>query len=1280
MRKTQRAWRRAALTVAASILASAAANGATIPWTNSGGGSFGVPGNWNSGAGPVPTTPDTAQFNIGNTYNVALNISPTNTAVSVGGSNVTLTNSAAGRTYTVSGALTTTSGSLTLNAAQPIAFTAGSATLNANTDIDAGSDLNVGALAIGSTTTATTTIDGSGSTLTATGTTSIGNAGGGNGSLILQNGALGTFGLMLLSTSPSAGDAGMTVQSGADVNVSSSVSIALGGTAGQSGSLTIDGTGSTMTHSAGNLNIGTTANSSGTLIVSNSGAYSLSGTVNVGSTGLILLTTGGTIGSGSLNIATTSGTGSGGTVTIGGSGASFTQGGASTLTIGNATSGSGTLVLNGSGIFTTGTGLTTVNSTGLIDINTSGTFNANGDITLAGGTLDRASNGTLNWAGGKTMTVSAGGGLQIGGTYQLPGSAIVNVSGAGAEVNCSFLLVQSGSQLNASSGGFLNLNQLVVGGASSGNVTVGSGGNLAAADVTVGTGGVLDLTGTGALELLGDMQVGGGTVNVSSSVGFFWNAPGGAMTISAGQFNQTGVFSAPDDAVISIYGLGAQLNITGSSSKLDLPQGGQLTVSNRGALTTGGLVMSQATAVIEGQGTTLTSTGTNASPFPSSLLVSTLTVRDNATATFAGILNVSNGALHVESGATLGANTVTMSSSGSIVLDNATFNLGASIPAPVGPPTTVGAFTFVSGTLNVLGDVTIANNEFLQGLSTLPASRNLSVGGTLNIGTGFGLSLAGGTLTVGALNPSGSFSFTSGTLGITGAGGLTVGSSGPLGSAVAIGAGQTLNVSNTTTINAAAGVILNTGGTFGGTGGISSSGAITMAGGLIAGTGTITSNNLLSGYGTIIKNLTNAGTVTAKSGSLLIGGVGTTVTNTGLLQNNPGANLFVQSSFLTNGGNVTVNAGGSVIFDASLSFTSSKTLAMRGGILGTPTLTNFAGGTVNGYGQLTGNLTNSGSVDFYNSMTIEGNLTNNVGGTMLVRNAQTLITGSSTNNGTITIGSGGTIVFMGGLIGNPPSSSVIDPGGEMLSNFVRQQSVTIGGTLGSPGLVTIRKSTEGADTSVVNTLSIAGGATPLGRWNLQDNKLIAHSTPAGTWNGSAYTDMTALIASGRNGNTAPLWDGNGIVTAQTTAIATDYHSIGVARASDIRPNTASVTETWAGQTITGNDTLVMYTYGGDATLDGKLNILDYVRIDQGLAAGLTGWSNGDFNYDGKINILDYAPIIDSNIGTQGPAFPTTGGLQSVAAVPEPAALAAFVAIPLLARRRPRQGCVIVPST
>src|SRR5206468_7318738 len=128
----------------------------------------------------------------------------------------------------------------------------------------------------------------------------------------------------------------------------------------------------------------------------------------------------------------------------------------------------------------------------------------------------------------------------------------------------------------------------------------------------------------------------------------------------------------------------------------------------------------------------------------------------------------------------------------------------------------------------------------------------------------------------------------------------------------------------------------------------------------------------------------------------------------------------------------------------------------------------------------------------------------------------------------------------------------------------------------------------------------------------------------------------------RNGNA---WNGSGVVTSQTAAAGSNYTSVGIAAASDVRPNTATETALWAGQTITGTDTLIMYTYGGDATLDGKINIDDYVKIDTGIAAGLTGWSNGDFNYDGKVNIDDYTTVIDANVGNQNGIFFTGGGVS-----------------------------------
>jgi autotransporter-associated beta strand protein len=223
------------------------------------------------------------------------------------------------------------------------------------------------------------------------------------------------------------------------------------------------------------------------------------------------------------------------------------------------------------------------------------------------------------------------------------------------------------------------------------------------------------------------------------------------------------------------------------------------------------------------------------------------------------------------------------------------------------------------------------------------------------------------------------------------------------------------------------------------------------------------------------------------------------------------------------------------------------------------------------------------------------------------------------------------------------------------NNLTHSSAVTVsGGTLELPS--------NGTQLRVIKTGSIT--VTGMGKIDVSDNKLIATASPAGTWNGSAYTDITGVIASGRNGSALPLWDGAGIVTSQSQATGGNFTSIGVAQGSDL----FTAATTWGGQSVALTDTLVMYTYCGDATLDGRINIDDYVKIDNGIAGGLHGWVNGDFNYDGVINIDDYTTCIDANIGNQnGFIFPTAGGIEGgpaggVSPVPEPAAATLVLAM------------------
>jgi hypothetical protein len=190
------------------------------------------------------------------------------------------------------------------------------------------------------------------------------------------------------------------------------------------------------------------------------------------------------------------------------------------------------------------------------------------------------------------------------------------------------------------------------------------------------------------------------------------------------------------------------------------------------------------------------------------------------------------------------------------------------------------------------------------------------------------------------------------------------------------------------------------------------------------------------------------------------------------------------------------------------------------------------------------------------------------------------------------------------------------------------------------------------------------------KFDLADNKLIITNGTAGTVTGGVYSGVQGDVQRASNFGA---WDGFGLTTSMPDAVA-GLTTIGVATGEQVRGLGATDTDTFGGETITGASVIAMYTYAGDANLDGTIDGGDYGIIDNFVQVpGADGYANGDFNYDGVIDGGDYG-IIDNNVQAQGAPFPTSGVAAgpAVTAVPEPAsalALASVAASLLMKRRR-----------
>ena len=376
--------------------------------------------------------------------------------------------------------------------------------------------------------------------------------------------------------------------------------------------------------------------------------------------------------------------------------------------------------------------------------------------------------------------------------------------------------------------------------------------------------------------------------------------------------------------------------------------------------------------------------------------------------------------------------------------------------------------------------------------------------------------------------------------------------------------------------------------------------------GLFAGAGTLNNTGSLSGTGTLLSNETlfNNGTFSSFDGDVVIL-AGATLSNgsAGLLRNAPVSNLRIQTSNFTNLGNVEVNAGGAIELDTgSLNIASGKDASLLGGVLAAPTFNVNAGGTVQGYGQFTGNLSNSGTASFFGAMNIQGPLTNTASGIIKVRNAPTLVFGPASNSGSIVVNSGGTIIFDTGLAGPIPSAPLgsppvatggidgtgsisLEPGGSLLTSYVKQSSLTLDGSSAGIAVATIRPRSQGGATSVVNSLNIP--AIAFGKLDLSDNQFIVDYSGA-----SPINATRAEIIQGFAGGS---WTGNGITSSVAASIAGDASQIHKTAIGYGEASTLGV-GSFGGIPVDNSSLLIRYTFQADANLDGIVNTSDFTLL------------------------------------------------------------------------------------
>jgi autotransporter-associated beta strand protein len=900
----------------------------------------------------------------------------------------------------------------------------------------------------------------------------------------------------------------------------------------------------------------------------------------------------------------------------------------------------GTLrVVSGNRALGTGTGAVVLNGNGIIDVQ-AGNFVVSQDITGAGG-FTKTGAGTLVLGDGGANTASNYTGVTTiaAGTLALGNSTIT----MGSTGNSSVVNVQSGAAFNVSavSGYTVQNNTTLAGnGTVYGNVTTGANGTIAPG-----------LRGTvGALTLANDLNLNGGQLHLDLA-----NAGTSDLLVVGGNLNLNGATALNVNRLDGSLAAGTYTVIQytgalgGSASNLVAPvvrQGLTVDTSTAGQVN---LVLGSGSAadlVWKGDGSS-NSWQTNGA-----------NVWDNGgnADKYFDWDNVTFSDDH-------GANSTNVDVSGFVVPNNVTINNSTAANYAFGGS---GTITGVNALTKTGSGTATFNNAGGLSVGTLNAN-----GGALviaNTTNAVSANVGGGLLQVTGVGNFSSTTVNSGTLSI--GDGATAGA-GTVNSAVTNDGWVILNHPDDTNYSTV----------FSGTGTIEkrNNGVGTISGNNSAFTGTFAVNGgnakptNSSAFGS-----TSGGTVTVASGAQIdIGaGAGTNTLNfgtreffvqgsgvdgNGVIQNNPTATTIAQqnafqrvhltgdatfggtarydirtgnaSGVLDLAGHTLTKVGNNQVSLVGVTSVSDGNINVNQGTFSIETTTAIGGnGTItygaNTIGQffnLTGAVTRPMVVSGTGVTFANASGTASLVGSPIRLDNDLTVTGFGTAPGLLTLA--GVISGTGGIVKNTGTAALALGGVNTYSGATTVNAGTVSvlntGLIGTGALnVAAGALTDiqaGASTaSKVAALSIAGGGTV----DLHDNDMVVGP-------GTSTADVITAIRNARNNGA---WNQSGLTSTEARNNPDHNTTLGVLTGAEY--SSAGGTGVFSGQSYSGTDTLVKYTYYGDTDFNGKVNFDDYVRTDNGFNNHLTGWLNGDFDLNGQVNFDDYV-LIDLAFNTQG---------------------------------------------